>query len=95
MLLVLLMAITIYKGGGVVGPRNPIQRLANRSKPAVDQQRVTLRGLLLESRKWMILMITNIEASLHHGRDQSLIVIRNLMKPCKSPKKHFACCFAQ
>ncbi len=69
-----------------MGPRNPIQRLANRSKPAVDQQRVTLRGLLLESSKWMVLMITNIGASIYHGRDQSLIVIRNLMKLCKSLK---------
>ena len=72
-----------------MGPRNPIQRLANRSKPAVDQQRVTLEDFLLESSKWMVLMITNNGASIHHGRDQSLIVIRNLMKLCKSPNKTF------
>jgi hypothetical protein len=58
--------------------------LCGNSQTAASQQRETLKGCLLESSKWKVLMVTSIGASVHHGSNQSMIAIRNLTKPCKS-----------
>ena len=63
-----------------VSPRNPVCILANSNKPAEGDLG------LLESNKWMVLMMTNIWASVHYGSSQSMIAIRNLMKLYKSWK---------